>query len=283
MPDKSYYTIITGASEGLGKSFALECASRGKNLLLVALPGKELHDLAAFLRKNYPIEVIAFEKDLSDTQQCKMLFREVKEAHYKVNMLINNVGLGGTYSFNEGDIAFFEKQVLLNVMTTTMITKLFVNELEEHQPSHKLNVGSLASFFYLPRKQVYGATKLFVYSFSRSLRQELKDRGISVSVLCPGGINTNLQVTLMNKTGSWFSRNSIMSPEAVARIAIDKTLKGKEVIIPGKLNRFYLFLGRMLPDAIARSIARGQIKNLVAQNPFMAFLKKKPSKRQTAA
>jgi len=283
MREELHYTLITGASEGLGKAFALECAERGHNLILVALPGKELHDLASFIEQNYPVRVWAMGKDLSETQQCHALFNEVKEALLKVNFLINNVGLGGTISFQDADIAFFEKQILLNVMATTMLTKLFIGELEENNPSFILNVSSLATFFHLPRKQVYGATKSYVYSFSRSLRQELRDRGISVSVLCPGGINTNLQVTLMNKTGSWMSRRSIMSPENVARIAVEKTLQGKEVIVPGKLNHFFLFLGRILPDVIVRKIARRQIKNLVVQNPFIEFLKKKRKARQTAA
>ncbi len=160
-----FYTLITGASEGLGKAMAIECARRQMNLVLVALPGSELSQLAGFISRNFNVCVTVFEKDLSNESDCYALYQEVSMQQLNVNMLINNAGIGSTAPFGETNPGFFEKQIRLNVLATTLITRLFLPDLEKRFPSYILNVGSLCSFFYLPKKQVYGGTKSFIYFF----------------------------------------------------------------------------------------------------------------------
>ncbi len=272
MPEKLKYTLITGASEGLGKALALECASRNHHLILVALPGKELEQLASFIRRNYPVQVHCFEEDLSDEKQCRNLVSTIEAAGLEINMLINNAGLGGTGPFENTPLAFLEKQILLNVLGTTVITRLLTAQLERNAPSYILNVASLAAFYFLPQKEVYGATKSYLYSLSRSLRLELQPRNISVSVLCPGGINTNLRVTLMNKSGNWLARQSILDPEVVAAQAIRNLLKKKAVIIPGRLNRLLFRVSRLLPGFICNALSGAQLKKLVPAHPVLGLL-----------
>jgi uncharacterized protein len=256
------YTIITGASEGLGKSFAIECAGRQMNLILVSLPNSGLHELSNFIRRNFKVSVIAFETDLSVSSACYDLFIDIERLKLPINMLINNAGMGSTGLFDEGSPEFYEKQIRLNVLATTVITHLFIKNLKDETCAYILNVGSLASFFYLPKKQVYGGTKSYVYYFSKSLKKELRNKGVSVSVLCPGGINTNLSVTLINKNSPWASRISIMNPEEVATIALNGLLKGKEVIIPGRLNKFFLFLDKILPPVIKTFMTNRTMKKI---------------------
>ena len=215
------YTLITGASEGLGKALAFECARRNMNLILVALPGPELTALANLIKANYPVQVICIGKDLCRDESCQELYDEVTALSLTVNMLINNAGIGSTVLFEDGSPGLFEKQIRLNVLATTLLTRLFLKTLQLNSHSYILNVGSMASFFYLPKKQVYGATKSFIYFFSKSLRKELRKNNVHVSVLCPGGMNTNLALTLMNKTGNRLSRLSVMNPEEVVPVAID--------------------------------------------------------------
>ncbi|MEI9944227.1 MAG: SDR family NAD(P)-dependent oxidoreductase [Chitinophagaceae bacterium] len=161
----NFYTLITGASEGFGKALAIECAQREMNLILVALPGPELHPLADFIRRNYCVDVVSIEKDLCEDESCSGLFNEINALKLRVNMLINNAGIGSTVPFADGNVSMYEKQIKLNVLATTLITRLFLGMLKQNSPSHILNVGSLASFFCLPKKQVYAATKSFVYLF----------------------------------------------------------------------------------------------------------------------
>lgn len=268
--------MITGASEGFGKALAIECARRKMNLVLVALPGPELHFLTNFIKRNYPVDVIIIEKDLCKDESCMEVYNVVSALNLQINMLINNAGIGSTVLFEDGSVSLYEKQIKLNVLATTLITRLFLETLKRNTHSYILNVGSMASFFYLPKKQVYGATKSFIYFFSKSLRKELRKNNVHVSVLCPGGMNTNLSLTLMNKTGSWLSRLSVMNPEEVVPIAIDGLLKGKEVIIPGRLNKFFMFLDAVLPEAIKKIITGHGMKKLNSNNSYSRYLLPEP-------
>ena len=263
MPDKNY-CLITGASRGFGKALALECASRKMNLVLVSLPGPELFYLAEHIKHHYQVDVITIEKDLVPEENCIMVYKQVKELGLHVNMLINNAGLGSTMLFSEGSMDFFEKQINLNVLVATRLTHLFLDDLKTNRPSHILNVGSLGSYFFLEKKQVYGATKSFIYSFSKSLRRELKEDGINVSVICPGSMNTNATITQLQKTSGWLSRQSVMAPEEVALIAINGLLNRKEVIIPGRLNKLFLLVDKLLPSFISKAITRRQMKNIAS-------------------
>ena len=256
------YCLITGASEGFGKALALECASRKMNLILVALPGPELHYLADFIKRNHAVDVIAIEKDLCKEENCVSLFDEINALGLRLNMLINNAGIGSTMLFSEGSIQLYQKQIKLNILATTLVTRLFVDKLGKNSPSHILNVGSLSCFFFLAKKQVYGGTKSYIYFFSKSLRRELQPEGIGVSVICPGGMNTNTSVILVNRASNWLARLSVMNPEEVAPIAIDGLLKGKEVIIPGAINKFFLLLNNIIPAFLKKIITNRQMKAL---------------------
>jgi uncharacterized protein len=260
------YTLITGASEGFGKALATECASRKMNLILVALPDSKLQFLAETLIQKYAIDVIAIEKDLSIEENCEILYKQVEELNLSVNMLVNNVGISSTMFFSEGSIDFYQKQVKLNIVATTLLTSLFLDKLKANKPSHILNVGSLSCFFYLAKKQVYGATKSYVYSFSKSLRGELSGEGINVSVICPGGMNTNKTIINTNKANNWLARQSIMNPEEVAPIAIKGLLNRKEIIIPGRMNKLFLLIDWLLPSFIIKMIANNHINKFKSYN-----------------
>jgi len=264
------YTLITGASEGLGKALALECASRGMNIILVALPGAELKNLACYIEKNYGVRVLYFEHDLTKKEEYCKLYEEVKEKNLSVNILINNAGMGGTHFFEEKDAEYYHQQIALNVVAPTLITHLFLGDLENNHPSYILNVSSLASFFYLPKKQVYGGTKSYLVAFSKSLRKELKRKKVYVSTICPGAMNTTLSLILQNRTGPWLGRLSAMNPEDVAKIAMDHMLKRKEQIIPGFLNRFFIVLDKILPRFFKEILTDFQMNRVkVFKNPLM--------------
>jgi short-subunit dehydrogenase len=262
MSHTKFYTVITGAGDGFGKALSIECARRNRNLILVALPGPELPALARFIQKNFPVNVKIFQKDLTKETDCYDLHLQILDLGLQVNTLINNAGIGNTESFSIVSPELFKQQIKLNVLATTLLTSLFIPELKRNGPSHILNIGSLCSFFYLPKKQVYGATKSFIYFFSKSLRRELKNENISVSVACPGGMNTNFHVSLVNRTGNFFSRIAILNPEEVAPIVIEKMIKGKEVIIPGKANRLSIVLNKFLPNIIKNMLTDRLMRDL---------------------
>ena len=254
--------MITGASEGFGKALALECASRKMNLILVALPGSGLRNVAEYIEKNFAVETFFFEHDLSQKEECYKLYHQIAISGFAVNILINNAGMGGTHFFDERDTEYYHRQIELNVVAPTLLTHLFLNTLENNTPSYILNVSSLAGFFYLPKKQVYGATKSYLVSFSKSLCRELKRKNVFVSVVCPGGMNTTPMLILQNKSTKGISRWSVMDPEKVARIAIIEMLKKKELIIPGFWNKVFMILDKLMPQRVKDLITEKQMKKV---------------------
>src|ERR1700681_4586048 len=135
-----FYTLITGASDGFGKALAIECARRNMNLVLVALPGPELIHLANFIKKNYPVDVKVFEKDLTKEGDCYDLHLQIGDLDLQVNILINNAGIGNTQVFTKTSPEFFKQQIKLNVLATTLLTSLFIAGLKNTAPSYILNI-----------------------------------------------------------------------------------------------------------------------------------------------
>ena len=264
------FALITGASDGFGKALALECAARNINLVLVALPGSGLNGLCCYIERNFGVTTYCFEHDLSKKEECYELFNEINRRQIPVKALINNAGMGGTHYFDERDTEFYCKQIELNVVSPTLLTHLFLQTLSQHTPAYILNVSSLASFFYLPKKQVYGGTKSYLVAFSRSLRRELKSKGISVSVICPGGMNTNPQMVFQNLNTHGLGRWSIMNPETVAKIAIDGMLNKKELIIPGFWNQMFMLFDKLLPKCYKERLTDRSMKDAkTIRNPLI--------------
>ena len=166
-------------------------ARRGWNLILVALPGKELIETEAYLIDKYDVKVHSYGADLTCIENCKDIYEWISLKNYKINKLINNAGLGSSGLFQDISADIYIKQIQLNVTALSLLTRLLVEDLIANRPSYILNVGSLAGFCFIPYKSLYTATKSFVNTFSLSLKEELVDEGICVSALCPGPVATN--------------------------------------------------------------------------------------------
>jgi short-subunit dehydrogenase len=253
------YTLITGASQGFGKSLAIQYAKQNMDLVLVALPNSGLKSLSKFLKSNFNIKVLYYEMDLSSKENCMNLYRALRNENVTIKYLINNAGMPSKGLFEEMHEDYFLSQINVNVATPTLLTKLFMDDFKLNKPSGILNVSSMASFFHLPKKQVYGGTKAYLLSFSKSLRKELKPFNISVSIVCPGGMNTTNSLCIQNRKLGWISRQSIMNPEDVAKITIEQFKKGKEVIIPGSVNKTFMFLNSLLPTVIKNRLTSNAI------------------------
>jgi uncharacterized protein len=256
------YTLITGASEGLGKAMALECAERKRNIILVSLPCIELFHLASYIRHKYKVRVCEFELDLAKESNRFSLYRTVRANNLSIDMLINNAGIGGTGYFQSGNYEVWQRQIDLNITAVVHLTHLFLPDLKKHPKSYLLNISSLCVFFYPPQKQVYGATKSFIYFFSKSLRTELKKDGVTVTVLCPGAVNTSPVLFLLNHGDSWITRNACMDPQQVASIAINGLMKGKARIIPGRWSLAFYYLDKILPARLKKWLITNKMKNI---------------------
>jgi uncharacterized protein len=257
---KPFYTLITGASKGFGKAMTLEFARREMNLVLVALPNSGLKEFSAFIEKHFNVNVCYLEADLSLVDNYYEIADFIKENNIQLKYLVNNAGVLSRGYFDDLDDRFVLKQIEVNVLAPTLLIKLLLNNLKNSTPAAILNVSSMASFFALPKKQVYGATKAYLLSFSKSLRKELKKDNISVTTVCPGGLNTTTRLCYQNRICSWITRESVLSPEEAAKISIDGMLQGKKLIIPGFVNKCFMVIDKILPEFIKDKLTNNEIK-----------------------
>jgi short-subunit dehydrogenase len=245
-----FYAVITGASRGIGRYLAEGCAGRGWNLVLVALPDSGLKKAAAALSEKYGVRTLYREADLTSRSEPDVLFRWVRDRKLPVNLLINNAGKSCSHLFQRSTPSRNQEILDLNVTATIQLTRLFLPELMSHPKSYLLNVASLAAFQAVPGKALYGATKACVLNFSRALRKELSASTVSVSVLCPGGVYTNRASRKNIRDHGFFGRISAHKPDFVAEYALEQMLNGREIIIPGRVNRLFLYAQKLVPSAV---------------------------------
>ncbi|WP_224996129.1 SDR family oxidoreductase [Cesiribacter sp. SM1] len=243
------YTLITGASRGIGEALARRCALEGHHLILVARSRARLEALALELHQAYGITVQVVALDLLAPEARMQLWSVCQENRWRVRVLINNAGFGlwGAHS----DVALAEQMDLmrLNAMVLVELCHRFVPLLQNEQDSHILNIGSISSFQPVPYFSIYAATKAFVLSFSRSLRVELQPLGIGVSCLCPGFT----QSEFFDKAGTApliSSSKFQLKAEVVADVAVRALNRNEAVIVPGFAFKVCTLLSRFLPVSL---------------------------------
>ncbi|HPR31154.1 MAG TPA: SDR family NAD(P)-dependent oxidoreductase [Prolixibacteraceae bacterium] len=241
------YVLITGASRGLGKAIAREYALRGNNLILVSLPDDGLHLIAGQMAEKFGIDVQTHETDLADHDAVYRLARWVNE-NFSVKCLVNNAGTGGTAVFGECPVEQIDHLIMLNVRAVTLLTRLLLPNLKQQSQACILNIASMASFSPMTFKAVYSASKAYVYYFTRALTAELKNTHVFVSVVHPGPMKTNPDITQNIERQGWFARLCGLLPvEKTAEIILKKLEKGRRFIVPGLMNKFNWIVMRILP------------------------------------
>ncbi|MBD3887347.1 SDR family oxidoreductase [Phormidium tenue FACHB-886] len=242
--------LITGASSGIGESFAYELASRKMNLVLVARSEDKLQALASQLRDRYSVSVEVITADLSREGEGLRIYDEAQARQLHVDMLINNAGFSTHGAFESILPAKDHQQVMLNVVSVVDLTHAFIPDMLAKGEGSIVNVGSTTSFYPLPRQAVYAATKAFVLSFSEALWIEYRKRGIKVLALCPGATNTDFF--------SAMGRDVIAgkhSPQQVVRVGLSALEHHQHYVIPGFKNSFESnILPRLLPRAVMATL-----------------------------
>ena len=179
------YTLITGASEGLGVEFARIAANEGRNLILAARSQDKLDALAADLRSD-SVDVVVIPADLSDMEQVDRLWAEASTGR-EIDVLVNNAGLGYNGAFSAGQGWDRElSSIHVNMLALTRLMKLAIPHMEALPKGRILNVASVAAFTPGPNMAVYHATKAYVLSLSEAVAEELRGTTVTVTALCPG-------------------------------------------------------------------------------------------------
>jgi short-subunit dehydrogenase len=249
------YTLITGASSGIGYEMAKILASQNHNLILIARSQDKLEKIQAKLENQYGIDVQIILYDLSEPNSAQDLFNEIQEQNFHVTGLINNAGFGNYGNFVEMPLKNDEEMIALNVTTLVGLTKLFGAEMAKSEKGRIMNVASLLSFLPFPYYSVYSATKSFVLAFTETVSAELQGTNVSVTALCPGTVETAFHTDNMRKTNA-MNANKPMSAEKVARAGVELFLNGSGKKVVGFTNWFLSNLPRVTPDILMMKIKK---------------------------
>lgn len=251
--------LVTGASSGIGREFARYHATKGGDLILTARRAAELEALKTELEAAHNISVATFALDLGTATGPKELYGAVKAAGLTVDILINNAGFGGQGAFIERDLEKDLAMIDLNTKSLVSLCHMFAKDMAARGQGKILNVGSTAGYIPGPYQAVYYATKAFVNNFSQALSEELKDKGVTATVLAPGLVETEfLEAADLHKTG--ISNQKGATPNSVAKVGYDAMVVGKLTVINEKPLSFAMnWIVPLMPKRmLMRQIAKLQ-------------------------
>jgi short-subunit dehydrogenase len=253
------WTIITGASAGIGVEFAKLFAAEGDGLVLVARRKDRLDTLAATLQDAHSIPTLTVDLDLSDADAPQALFDRVAAEGIVVHTLVNNAGFGLRGRFHTLPADRQADMVQVNIAALTDLSRLFLPGMIERGQGGILNVASMAAFQAGPHMAVYYATKAYVLSLTEALHEEALPYGVHVSALCPGPVATEF-ADVANLQGSKLFESAV-DAASVARIGLAGYRANKAIVIPGLLNKVGITLGGLAPRALTRKVA-GRLQKL---------------------
>lgn len=242
---------ITGASGGLGKAFAVECAQRGWDLFLTDVSKEALNHLAGGLTNTYGVKVICHPSDLTDPSSRMALFEKMRKEGVRFWSLINVAGVDFEGHFAARTPVQIHTILRLNIEATVEMTYMALELRSKGAPFRLITVSSLAAYYPMPVKAIYAASKRFLLDFSLALREEIRPLGGTVTVLCPAGMpTTEINIRGIDAQG-FMGRITTKNVGFVAARTIDHALRGKAVYIPGFLNRLLRLLGSIVPPTLA--------------------------------
>lgn len=237
--------LITGASSGIGREMAYYLASLNYDLILVARREDRLKEVKE--KVNVNVKIIPL--DLEYEKNVYKLYEMTKDEN--IDLLVNNAGFGLFGFTSETNLDRELEMINLNIRTLHILTKLFLKDFIKKDSGHILNVGSSAGFLAGPKLNTYYATKNYVVKFTLGIYEELRHQNsnVHVSVLCPGPIKTEFEKVAGGKFNT-----DLESARKVAKLAIDKTLKNKLIIVPGLSIKLAIFFNRFLPYKLSMKI-----------------------------
>ncbi len=246
--------LITGASSGIGKEFAKQLSKMGYDVILVARRTERLEELRKKLKTNSQI----IKADLSNENEVKELYEKTKNEN--IDILINNAGFGALGNFEEIELEREIEMINTNVKAVHILTKLFLKDFIKKDKGYILNVASIAGFFSGPYLATYYATKSYVLTLTESIYGELKNKksNVYVGALCPGPVKTEFDQVANVK----FSLKGVTAPY-VAKYAIEKMFKGKNIILPSFSVKSAVFFSRFVPrKMLLKIVSKSQTKKM---------------------
>lgn len=250
------YALVTGASSGCGYEYARILADKGYNLLIVSNEDS-IHEKASILRRDFPIDVVALVRDLGTHDAAKELYGYCEENKIHVEVLINNAGVYHDRDFLNDSEAFNQMILNLHMVTPAMLIYYFGQKMVEHGKGYVLNMCSITADIAVQRLSTYGGTKAFLQAFTRSVHVEMKDKGVFITNVTPGAINTGLYNLKPWATQIGLMLGYIVQPDYLARRGVNAMFRGRaKVSVPCVWNTILLLVVALVPTCLLRLIRR---------------------------
>lgn len=257
--------LITGASSGIGLQYATQLAcDYHTDLLLVSNQEKELQQVAADLAARYGVKTISLYADLSKQDAAEHLHQYCRDNQLVVDILINNAGVFFFNPYCETSMKRIEIMLNLHMTTVAKLTRLFGEDMIARQltaeeqaqticgkPRRKgyvLNMSSMSAWMAMPGIQTYNATKAFIYNFSKALWYEWKHKGVNITVMTPGAVDTELFGLAPHLRRLAVALTVSIPPEKLVKRALRKMFRGKKADMPGVINHLCTPLLKHTPD-----------------------------------
>jgi len=253
MSDSKGTALVTGASRGIGYELARLFAGTGYDVVLTARTESDLEAAADHFSERFGAETWVIPADLSDPEGPRELYDECEGRGIDVDVLVNNAGFGTHGPFVENDVETELDQIQVNVSAPTHLTHLFLSDMVTRGEGKVLNVASSAAFGPGPTMAVYYATKSYLLSFSEAVAEEVSQRGITVTALCPGPVDTSFQERAGNHGSNLYRIDR--DPRTVAREGYRGLMRGDTIVVPGIAMKATYLVSKHAPRTVTRKVA----------------------------
>lgn len=251
---KDKWSLVTGASSGMGVDFATILAEKGSCLILVARREERLRELQQKLQEQHGVRVEVVGMDLSVKDAPQVLYDRIKEMGHTVDILINNAGYGMYGVFVELPWERQRNMLELDIITLVHMTKLFIKDMVARNSGYILQISSIGAYQPSPTYATYAAAKSFVLNFGEALNYELRNTKVKVSVLSPGATATEF-FQVSGQKPPLYARLTMMESRKVAEIGIKTMLKGRMSKVSGFPSSFMAWSTRFAPRRLTAAIA----------------------------
>ncbi|MCX2574083.1 SDR family NAD(P)-dependent oxidoreductase [Pedobacter sandarakinus] len=249
MNNEKQFALITGATSGIGLELAKLFAKDKFNLIIVARDEQALESTASTLKQE-GIDVVCISKDLFVPGAATELYQQVQSMQLEIDVLVNDAGQGVYGKFIENDLERELNIIQLNISALVTLTKHVAKDMVAKGSGKILNLASIAGKTPGPYQAVYHGTKAFVHSFNESIRNELKDTGVSVTSLLPGATDTDFFRKADMLDAKIVQEGDLADPVKVAKDGYEALMAGKDMVVSGLKNKVQVAMGNLTPDSI---------------------------------
>lgn len=254
------WALVTGASSGFGQDFARELAGKGNNLVLVARRVEPMQQLARELEASSGVQTRVIGMDLAQPGVGAELKQRLDAEGIRIATLINNAGYGMFGEFVDQPIQKTLDMLQLNMMSLTDLTHTFAADMAQRGSGQILLVASIGGYQATPTYAAYSASKAYVLLLGEALHEELKKKGVTVTVVSPGVAATNF-LTVSGQQATPYQRMFMMTSADVVRIGLRALQRGRASIVPGFLNALTVWSNRLAPRSTQRKTAYALMRN----------------------